>query len=105
MNHYEFGGPIGAFGIVIGLPIVIYFLYFICNKDICYLSASSPSDGSSSNINLNELNNAVEFNLITFYNYLLQHVSLQKLFSIEATFIYLGMTFYDHNDDKDNNNC
>lgn len=33
--HFEFGGPVGAFFIVIGLPFVLYFLYFACSKDIC----------------------------------------------------------------------
>ncbi|KAL2014707.1 hypothetical protein VTN00DRAFT_2232 [Thermoascus crustaceus] len=28
---YEFGGPIGAFGIVFGLPVLIYSLAFFCN--------------------------------------------------------------------------
>ena len=33
--HYEFGGPIGAIGIVLGLPIVVFGLYFICNENSC----------------------------------------------------------------------
>ena len=28
--HYEFGGPIGAVGVMLGLPIVIYGLFFAC---------------------------------------------------------------------------
>ena len=33
--HYEFGGPIGAAGIVFGLPLVIFLLYFLSNKKFC----------------------------------------------------------------------
>jgi hypothetical protein len=33
--HYEFGGPIGAFGVIVGLPFVIYMLYFLCNDKMC----------------------------------------------------------------------
>ena len=28
--HYEFGGPVGALGVMVGLPLVIYLLYFAC---------------------------------------------------------------------------
>ncbi|KAI1318407.1 putative C-14 sterol reductase [Xylariaceae sp. FL0255] len=31
MPHYEFGGPFGAFGIVVGLPILLYTFAFLCN--------------------------------------------------------------------------
>lgn len=33
--HFEFGGPLGAIGIVFGLPLVVYMLYFLCNDTIC----------------------------------------------------------------------
>lgn len=38
--HYEFGGPVGALSIILGLPLVIFLLYFTCHKsadgrDIC----------------------------------------------------------------------
>ncbi len=33
--HYEFGGPVGAFGVIVGLPVVIAGLYLICNADTC----------------------------------------------------------------------
>lgn len=32
----EFGGSIGAFAIIFLLPLVIYALYYLCNKDVCY---------------------------------------------------------------------
>lgn len=41
--HYEFGGPIGAFGCIVGLPVVIYALYFVCNEERC-VSMQSPLD-------------------------------------------------------------
>jgi len=34
--EYEFGGPLGAAGVVFGLPIVIYLLFYVCNEKICY---------------------------------------------------------------------
>ena len=33
--QYEFGGPIGALGVVLGLPLVTIALFFLCNKDVC----------------------------------------------------------------------
>ena len=33
--QYEFGGPIGALGIIVCLPMVTYALFFLCNKDVC----------------------------------------------------------------------
>lgn len=33
--EYEFGGPIGALAVVIFLPLVVYALFFLCNKDNC----------------------------------------------------------------------
>ncbi|PHH55448.1 Delta(14)-sterol reductase [Ceratocystis fimbriata CBS 114723] len=44
-RHYEFGGPLGVFGISFGLPILLYVFWFFCN-DIsgCPVpSALSPS--------------------------------------------------------------
>nr|AIJ01350.1 lamin 2b receptor [Patiria miniata]AIK20547.1 lamin B receptor 2 [Patiria miniata] len=36
-NSYEFGGPIGAFFIMVSLPLFIYYLYFTCSKTLCKL--------------------------------------------------------------------
>jgi delta14-sterol reductase len=33
--HYEFGGPVGALGIIVSLPAVCYGLVFFCNADVC----------------------------------------------------------------------
>jgi Delta14-sterol reductase len=33
--EYEFGGPIGALAVVVFLPLVVYALFFLCNKDNC----------------------------------------------------------------------
>ena len=33
--EYEFGGPIGGIGIIIGLPLVICMLYFGCTPTEC----------------------------------------------------------------------
>jgi len=76
--HYEFGGPIGTFFIIIGLPVVIYFLFFICNKDTCYISSSSSLS-------------SISFDWNEFFRYFLSYLSWNKLFSIEATYIYIGM--------------
>jgi delta14-sterol reductase len=42
--EYEFGGPIGAVGVIVGLPAVIYALYFVCNQDVCLTNALSAFD-------------------------------------------------------------
>jgi hypothetical protein len=39
----EFGGTPGAIGVILGLPLVIYMLYFLCNKDVCMGSPFSFS--------------------------------------------------------------
>jgi delta14-sterol reductase/lamin-B receptor len=31
--HYEFGGPLGAISIIIGLPFAIYLLYYLCPNE------------------------------------------------------------------------
>lgn len=43
---YEFGGPIGAAGVMIGLPSVMYLLYFTCGgfNDGWCLASPHPSD-------------------------------------------------------------
>eukprot|EP01006_Ploeotia_vitrea_P049098 TRINITY_DN67309_c11_g2_i1.p1 TRINITY_DN67309_c11_g2~~TRINITY_DN67309_c11_g2_i1.p1 ORF type:complete len:419 (-),score=5.85 TRINITY_DN67309_c11_g2_i1:438-1694(-) len=41
MTEYEFGGPIGALGTMLGLPFAIYALYYFCNLDYCF----GPADG------------------------------------------------------------
>ena len=43
MKKYEFGGPIGAFFIIIGLPIVIYALFFLCNDSYCITASNYQS--------------------------------------------------------------
>ncbi len=87
--HYEFGGPIGTFFIIIGLPVVIYFLFFICNKDICYISSSSLSSISSESPS--SISSLVSFDWNGFFRYFVSYLSWNKLFSIEATYIYIGM--------------
>eukprot|EP00740_Mantoniella_antarctica_P014235 CAMPEP_0181374646 /NCGR_PEP_ID=MMETSP1106-20121128/16147_1 /TAXON_ID=81844 /ORGANISM="Mantoniella antarctica, Strain SL-175" /LENGTH=431 /DNA_ID=CAMNT_0023492673 /DNA_START=92 /DNA_END=1387 /DNA_ORIENTATION=+ len=45
--HYEFGGPVGALGIIVSLPAVCYGLVFFCNADVCIrlnnLTATLPA--------------------------------------------------------------
>lgn len=41
---YEFGGPWGALGIVVGLPVVVMGLYYFCPN---FMSSASPSSSSS----------------------------------------------------------
>jgi ribosomal protein L12E/L44/L45/RPP1/RPP2 len=41
--EYEFGGPLGALCTTLCLPIVIYALFFLCNKDYC-LTTSTMSE-------------------------------------------------------------
>ena len=42
--HYEFGGPLGAFGIMAGLPAVVLGLYFGCGKHGCVTIGPSAAD-------------------------------------------------------------
>ena len=42
--EYEFGGPVGAVGVIVGLPIVIYVLYFGCGKSFCVDSIDSAAE-------------------------------------------------------------
>ena len=44
--HYEFGGRIGAVGIIFGLPFVTYALQYLCGKDYC-LDPSNVGDALS----------------------------------------------------------
>ena len=54
---YEFGGPVGALATMVGLPVVIYGLYFLCDAETCLHNPLSfdwhkwtnaiPTDGSA----------------------------------------------------------
>ena len=44
--HYEFGGPIGAMGIIFGLPAVCYGLVLFCNADGCIRWGDRAGSGS-----------------------------------------------------------
>lgn len=65
--HYEFGGPVGAFGVILGTPFVMFMLYFLCNDQMC-------------------LRNPLSFDWAAFAN----SIKLENFFSKEATLIYLG---------------
>lgn len=41
-THFEFGGPIGTFLMIFGLPLVVYFLYFTCLPSGCKLVYNPP---------------------------------------------------------------
>lgn len=66
---YEFGGPVGTFFVVFGLPVLINMLYFLCNKDMC-------------------MSNPLEFDVQHFLTLLPK--TLGSLFSYEATCMYIG---------------
>ena len=42
--HYEFGGPIGALGIMVGLPLVTLMLYVGCGRDFCVTDLDSAAE-------------------------------------------------------------
>lgn len=65
--HYEFGGPIGALGVIIGTPFVMFMLYFLCNGDVC-------------------LTNPLTFD----WGKALGQIKLENFFSTEANIMYLG---------------
>lgn len=73
--HYEFGGPVGVIGVILGLPIVIYSLYFLCNKDICLT-----------------YDNLFDFDWLKFKQQV--NFTISGLFSTEGTFIYLGWLLF-----------
>nr|XP_054759116.1 delta(14)-sterol reductase TM7SF2-like isoform X1 [Lytechinus pictus] len=41
-THYEFGGPIGTFFMILGIPLTVYYLYFTCQPSGCQLSYKPP---------------------------------------------------------------
>lgn len=65
--HYEFGGPMGALGVIIGTPFVMYMLYFLCNGDMC-------------------MTNPLTFD----WGKLAGQIKLENFFSTEANIMYLG---------------
>ncbi|KAJ5713726.1 Delta(14)-sterol reductase [Penicillium malachiteum] len=55
-HGYEFGGPLGAFGIVFGLPVLVYTFTFLCN-DVS--GCPAPSLLNPSTLTLNQLKQEV----------------------------------------------
>ena len=72
--EYEFGGPLGALGVIVGLPLVIFLLYFLCNKDVC-------------------LANPFRFDWSTWFFKQLPH-SISELYSTEAMLMYVGWMIF-----------
>jgi hypothetical protein len=65
--HYEFGGPIGALGVIIGTPFVMFMLYFLCNGNMC---TKSP---------------------FTFdWSRFVSQIKFENFFTREASIMYLG---------------
>jgi hypothetical protein len=71
--HYEFGGPVGTLLMIISLPMVVISLYLICNDKVC-------------------LQDPWQFNWSEWFQK--EIPSLEKLFSFEATAIYLGWLLF-----------
>lgn len=71
--EYEFGGPLGAFGVIVGLPLVIFLLYFLCNKDVC-------------------VTNPFHFAWGTWFSKHLPN-SISSLYSTEAMYMYVDGRF------------
>ena len=69
---YEFGGPLGAFGIIFGLPLVIYLLYFTCNADFCLTFAR-----------------IWDLKCMRFVSEINVYLEVNRLFSLEALSMYL----------------
>eukprot|EP01041_Mallomonas_annulata_P005642 gene5642-11382_t len=70
-THYEFGGPIGSFFIVFGLPLVLYALYFLCNSEYCLANPFSLSIQKT-----------------------LTNIKSSLYFSKDAAFMYLGWMLF-----------
>ncbi len=81
--HYEFGGPIGALGVIIGLPVVIYGLYFLCNGERCldFHNMSSPQFWSEFQSTLpSSLSDLVTSEAAHMYlGWMLFHVILERI--------------------------
>ena len=42
--EFEFGGPVGAVGVMLGLPVVILVLYFGCGAEFCVTGPSTAAE-------------------------------------------------------------
>ena len=72
--HYEFGGPIGAAGIVFTLPLVVLGLYRLCNKDTCLTFTSWG------NFNLPSFNNLISFESVMIcIGWIAFHIILERI--------------------------
>ena len=78
--EFEFFGPIGAFFIIFGLPLVIFMLYYTCNKDICLRFETLTSLSS----------------LSKYYDRLVRSLptSWKQIINIEAVYIYVGWMIF-----------
>ena len=76
--HFEFGGPLGATGIVFGLPFVVLGLYFVCNAEQCVSNVFS--------YNYIELVRSIRWEdvysdtaMLVYLCWLLLHVAMERL--------------------------
>mmetsp|Transcript_20735 Transcript_20735/g.21388 ORF Transcript_20735/g.21388 Transcript_20735/m.21388 type:complete len:441 (+) Transcript_20735:12-1334(+) len=85
--HYEFGGPIGAFFIIWGLPAVIYGLYFLCNKEFCLRFDTSPNwELFYSTLTSNTKNLFTDEGTSIFIGWMIFHFFLERILPGETAF-------------------
>mmetsp|Transcript_24640 Transcript_24640/g.24872 ORF Transcript_24640/g.24872 Transcript_24640/m.24872 type:complete len:481 (-) Transcript_24640:46-1488(-) len=65
--HFEFGGPIGVFFVIFGLPLVIYMLYFGCNSEYCI---TNPLD-----LKLSKITHIIQTTPLLTYDAFMPYVS------------------------------
>jgi hypothetical protein len=76
---YEFGGPLGALGVIVGLPLVTYALYFLCNSDRCVANPFA-FDYSTALQRLYNFDGLVSLEAIyIFVGWMVFHVILERL--------------------------
>jgi hypothetical protein len=89
--HYEFGGTFGVIGIIFGLPLVIYSLFFLCHKEFCDYNVL-PFDSWVDRFKqtLPDVNDLVSMEAVYMVGgWMLFHVGLERLLPGEVA---LGQT-------------
>ena len=75
--HFEFGGSVGAIGIIFGLPVVILLLFILCNDEYCL---KNPFELNFAKIPLSFTTRTVGVNhaLVMYVVWLAFHVLLER---------------------------
>lgn len=79
--HYEFGGPIGAAGIVFGLPLVVLGLFYACNKNVCVTSSPFSFNWTAAKSAFStSITDIISMEaLICYFGWMVFHVVLERI--------------------------